>query len=89
MKYLKVNGNDTYVEYNEIEKTSRVVVKSKLEKQISEAQNRLKAIPESIDDKELLAWARINHPRMMDYSIEKANLEKIIADNTAILEELK
>jgi hypothetical protein len=65
-----------------------MISKSNLEAQITEAQKRLEAIPATPTDEELLAWARTNYP-MMNYSTEKTALEKIIADNTAILEELK
>lgn len=87
MQYIKLN-NDKYIEYDPDADTSRVIVVSELETQIAEAQSRLNAIPASVPDAELLAWARTNYP-MMNYSTEKTALEKIIADNTAILEELK
>lgn len=88
MQYIKLN-NDKYIEYDPDADTPRVIVVSELETQIAEAQSRLNAIPAPVPDEELLAWARLNHPQNMNYENEKRALEKTIADNTAILEELK
>lgn len=86
MKYLKVN-TDQYVEIDENDNVRMVSIKQ-LEQQIEDAEARLKEIPVQPDDKELLEWARANHPQMMDYSVARANYERIISENKAILEEI-
>ena len=78
--------DDKYVEVDENDQ-ARVVVKSELEKQVKQAEDRLKEIPQPPSDEELLAWAKENYP-MMNYEVEKQALEKVIADNTAVLEAL-
>jgi len=77
-----------YILFDEVNNTSKVVIIPEVEKTIQEAQERLAQLPPEPSEEELLAWAKDNYP-MMDYSVEKASLEKVIADNTAILEELK
>ncbi len=90
MKYFCVDAKTAkYVEVDETTDTSRMISKSNLKAQITEAQSRLNAIPAPVPDEELLAWARLNHPQNMNYENEKRALEKTIADNTAILENLK
>lgn len=79
--FLKTDDPDIFVD----SETLQVVQKSLLEEQITKAQARLSEIPAGPTDEELLAWARTNYPQM-DYSVEKANLEKIVSDNTARLE---
>ena len=87
MQYIPLS-KDKFIEYNETNDTSRVLIVSELEEQIAQAQERLSVIPQSPSDEELLAWARLNYP-MMDYSTEKQKLESIVADNTAVLTNLK
>jgi hypothetical protein len=89
MQYFKVEDDaDRWVMYDPDANSSMVISKKEIDEQIKEAEARLKEIPDMPDDKTLLEWAKENYP-MMDYSTEKTALEKIIADNTAILEELK
>ncbi len=86
MKYIQLD-KDRYVVVDDAD-NAKVVVKSELEKKVIEAEARLKEIPQAPTDEELLAWAKDNYP-MMNYEVEKQALEKVIADNTAILEEIK
>ena len=76
--------DDKYVEVDENDQ-ARVVVKSELEKQVKQAEDRLKEIPQPPSDEELLAWAKANYPQSMDYSKEKEALQSLIASNQAVL----
>lgn len=87
MQYIKLT-NDKWVEVDEDNNTSRVVVKSELENQIAVSTTRLAEIPPDPTDQELLDWAKINFPRM-DYSTERRNLQNIISTNSVLLENLK
>lgn len=86
MRYIKVD-NDKFIEYNEDNNSTRVIIKSEVERQLAGASKRLSEI-KKVDDKDLLAWARENYPAM-DYSREKESLEKIINENNILLNNLK
>lgn len=64
-----------------------VYSRSQLEKQKKQAELRLKEIPDTPSDEELLEWARANYP-MMDYSRERATLEGVISENSKLLSEI-
>lgn len=86
---IKTIDADKFIAYDTKAMSAKIYSKAELTKEIKQAEARLKEIPEPISDAELLEWARINHPKNMDYSAEKANLEKIVAENTSLLEAVK
>lgn len=89
MQYFLIDEKlNKYVEVDETTDKARVFIKGELEKQTLEAKARLNKIPDPVPDSELLAWAKLNHPMNMDYSKEREILEKLIADNKAILKEI-
>lgn len=87
MQYIKLSS-DKFIQYDETNDTSRVIVKSELESQLTEAKARLAEIPPASTDKELLEWAKANYP-FMDYSNEKQSLEQIISEGEATLASMK
>jgi len=86
MQYFTIDEKiGKYIEYDETTDKARVFIKKDLEKQVTEAQVKLASIPDSIDDKELLEWAKVNHPQNMDYSKEQEVLQKLISANEAVI----
>ena len=75
-----------YICFDEVNNTAKVVIIAKVQKTLQSAQERLAQLPTEPDEKELLEWARENHPQAMDYSVEKSNLESIISDSKKLLE---
>jgi hypothetical protein len=75
-----------FIEYNEKTNEARVYEADVLGASKYAAEQRLKELPQEPTDQELLEWARVNYPRM-DYSVERASLEKVIEDNTRRLTE--
>ena len=87
MDYIKLNSKNI-IEYNVEEKTAKLLTIKNIKKEIANAEARLKELPQEPTDKELLEWARENYPAM-DYSNERAELEKIIEVNKKRLEAIK
>ena len=73
-----------YIILDTVLNTATVVIPQKVQETIEAAQARLSAIPQSPTDEELLAFARKNYPSL-DYTAEKADLEKTIAENSQLL----
>lgn len=85
MRYIKVD-NDKFIEYNEDNNSARVIIKSEVERQLSQVNDRLKEIGE-ITDEVLLEWARENYPNIPK-AAEKTNLESISLELNNLLEKL-
>lgn len=85
MRYIKVD-NDKFIEYNEDNNSARVIIKSEVEGQLSQVNDRLKEVGE-ITDEVLLEWARENYPNIPKV-VEKTNLESISLELNNLLEKL-
>jgi hypothetical protein len=83
MQYFKVN-DDTFIQFDPTNFTSKTVTISGLQNEIEASQNRLAQIPVGPSDADLLAWARQNYP-MTDYSAEINMLNNTIANDQSIL----
>lgn len=59
MQYIKIKDG-VYVEFDETNNKSRVIVKSEIEKQVSDLEQQVSELPE-ITDEFLLEWARENY----------------------------
>lgn len=59
MKYIKID-DDTFVEYDKTDKTSRLVFKSAIESEIALTQSQIDSLPPPPSNAELLAWAKAN-----------------------------
>ncbi len=81
---IKTADADVVIDYNAVARKASVVSLSEAEKELKEAQERLDKLPTGPTDDELLAWARENYP-MMDYSRERAELERVIAECKSVL----
>ena len=89
MQYFTIDEKlGKYIEYSEENEATRVVIKSELEEQTAQAKARLVEIPQPPSDKELLEWAKANHPQM-DYSVEKQNLTEVVSTNAEIINALE
>lgn len=62
MRYIKVD-NDKFIEYNEDNNSTRVIIKSEVERSLQDAREHLAEIA---DDEKLLEWARENYPLARD-----------------------
>ena len=78
MTYLKVNGGDTYIEYNPDTKQSVVLVKSELEAQKAALEERIATADPNrpTTDEAWITWAKANYIGV-DHSAEIAELEKV------------
>lgn len=85
MRYIKVD-NDKFIEYNEDNNSTRVIIKSEVERQLSQVNDRLKEVGE-ITDEALLEWARENYPNIPK-AVEKTNLESISLELNNLLGKL-
>jgi hypothetical protein len=85
MRYIKVD-NDKFIEYNEDNNSTRVIIKSEVEGQLSQVNDRLKEVGE-ITDEVLLEWARENYPNIPKV-VEKTNLESISLELNNLLGKL-
>jgi hypothetical protein len=85
MRYIKVD-NDKFIEYNEDNNSTRVIIKSEVERQLSQVNDRLKEVGE-ITDEALLEWARENYPNIPKV-VEKTNLESISLELNNLLGKL-
>lgn len=81
---IKTDNADVVIDYDAVARKASVVSLSETEKELKAAQERLSQIPSGPTDEELLAWARENYP-MMDYSRERAELERVIAECKSVL----
>jgi len=73
-----------YIIFDDVENTAKVVVPQLVSETLAKAQAKLNSIPAAPSDSELLAYAREHYPAM-DYSAEKAELEKTIAESSQLL----
>lgn len=73
-----------YIVFDDVANTAKVVVPQLVSEALAKAQAKLSSIPAAPSDSELLAYAKEHYPAM-DYSAEKADLEKTIADNSQLL----
>lgn len=74
-----------YILFNEKTNEATVVVISEIAEKLEVAQDRINKIPTEPTIDELLSFARENYPTM-DYSAEKASLQKTIQECTSLLE---
>ncbi len=74
-----------YIVFDDVENTAKVVVPQLVSEALAKAQAKLSSIPAAPSDSELLAYAKEHYPAM-DYSAEKASLQKTIQECTSLLE---
>lgn len=73
-----------YIIFDDAENTAKVVVPQLVSETLAKAQAKLNSIPAAPSDEDLLAFARAHYPAM-DYSAEKASLQKTIEECTNLL----
>lgn len=74
-----------YIVFDDVANTAKVVVPQLVSEALAKAQAKLSSIPAAPSDSELLAYAKEHYPAM-DYSAEKASLQKTIQECTSLLE---
>lgn len=85
-QYVKVD-DDTYLEYDPVSKSSRVIVKSRYIKQKEELEQRLEELGE-VTEEDIMAWAMEHYPEI-DKVREKTECENILVTITSVLDQLK
>lgn len=78
MKYINVNGGNTFLEYDEENHTSRVLIKSDIVTKIEQLHELVDG-KELSTDGELLTWAKANYPFSED--IKTVQIKKQELDN--------
>jgi len=79
---------DTFIEFNEETQQTKVIDKAAIQADLANAKTRLNEVAKPPTNAEILAWAKSNYP-YMDTSKEVESLNKVVADNEAILERIK
>jgi hypothetical protein len=66
MEYIKI-GKEKWVEVDEVNDTTRVVVKSAVEKDLALLRDELESLPPVLTDEQLIEWARKNYPYSKEF----------------------